>query len=43
MDKIMADGRLSDAEKEERVAKLVANPKTCPLGIRHPPNGVEFR
>lgn len=30
-------------EKQERIYfTLVSDPKTCPLGIRHPPNGISF-
>jgi hypothetical protein len=29
-------------KKEEAIKKLVSDPTSCPLKLRHPPNGVEF-
>lgn len=28
--------------QEEEIKKLTADTDSCPLGIRHPPNGIEF-
>lgn len=33
---------LSPKELLQRVSKLMSNPADCPLGLRHPPNGIEF-
>lgn len=42
MDRLIQDRSLSEIEREERMKKLVSDEKKCPLGVRHPPNGVEF-
>jgi E3 ubiquitin-protein ligase MYCBP2 len=30
------------AEQDEHMAKLTSDPTDCPLGVRHPPHGIEF-
>jgi len=40
--KVQNDSSLSDAQKLDALLKLRSDPKTCPLGYRHPPNGFEF-
>ena len=32
----------NEAKRDEEMKKIRANPDTCPLGARHPPNGFEF-
>ena len=32
----------TEEEKNARIAKLLCAPRSCPLGVRHPPNGLEF-
>ncbi len=33
---------MNEKQKEEALSKLRADPKQCPVGMRHPPNGFEF-
>jgi hypothetical protein len=32
----------NEEEKNAKLAKLLCAPRSCPLGVRHPPNGMEF-
>jgi hypothetical protein len=32
----------SPAEQNERMAQMLSDPTDCPLGVRHPPHGIEF-
>ena len=41
MQEIGLDSRLTDAEKMRLLEKLQSDPRTCPMRIRHPPNGIE--
>eukprot|EP00466_Bigelowiella_natans_P003072 jgi/Bigna1/70782/fgenesh1_pg.13_\ len=36
------DGSMNEKQKMEAFKKLRADPRTCPLKRRHPPNGFEF-
>jgi hypothetical protein len=36
------DLTLNDLQKNERISKLLCDPRACPLGVAHPPNGVSF-
>ena len=42
VDAIKNDRKMSDQEKERKMMTLKADPKRCPLGFAHPPNGIEF-
>jgi len=33
---------LNDDQKEKEIEKLLADPKMCPLNVKHPPSGFEF-
>lgn len=39
---VMSDVHLSNAEKEKIVKSMSSDPETCPLRMRHPPNGTEY-
>ena len=32
----------TEEEKNAKIAKLLCAPRTCAIGVRHPPNGLEF-
>ena len=36
------DASLSEEQKNAAIGKLLCAPKGCVLGVRHPPNGIEF-
>jgi len=42
IEKIKNDGSMNEKQKMEAFKKLRADPRTCPLKRRHPPNGFEF-
>jgi len=42
IESVQKDASLNAAQKLEAFGKLRSDAKTCPLGIRHPPNGLEF-
>ena len=42
MDVIARDKSLTDDQKTEKMSKLLSVSSQCVLGVRHPPNGMEF-
>jgi len=42
LDAVAADRSLSLEEREKLASNMVSDPKTCPLGVRHKPNGIEY-
>ena len=42
VDAVGKDAALSEEQKNAAIGKLLCAPKGCVLGVRHPPNGIEF-
>ena len=38
----MKDKKLTSSERDAAIRTLYSDPSTCPLGLCHPPNGIEF-